>query len=199
VILGLSVAFYATDSIHGISPAWVTLGAGILCLLPPWGMLTPRMVSEKTNLFTLIYVAGILGLGAVVADSGLGEVVSDRLLHVIRLVPGETALNAAVLTVIGMILTLLATATGLPAVLTPLAGEFAAATGLPILTVLMLQVVSFSTVLLPYVSPPMMVWLQMSGVEIRAASKLCLAIGAITIVVLLPIDYVWWRLLGYFP
>jgi hypothetical protein len=62
----------------------------------------------------------------------------------------------------------------------------------------MLNVIAFSTVLLPYVSPPMMVWLQMSGVGIRAATKLCLALGAVTVFVLFPIDYLWWDLLGYF-
>lgn len=197
-ILGLSLALYATDSIHGISPAWITLGAGILCLLPPFSVLTPKMVAEKANVVTLLYIAGILGLSAVVVDAGLSRVISLRMLDVIELSPGQTISNVMSLSAIGIVLTMLTTATGVPAVLAPLAGDFAAATGLPVTTVLMLNVIAFSTVLLPYVSPPMMVWLQMSGVGIRAATKLCLALGAVTVFVLFPIDYLWWDLLGYF-
>jgi len=33
----------------------------------------------------------------------------------------------------------------------------------------------------------------------RAAGKLCLAVAAVTVIVLLPLDYLWWELLGYLP
>lgn len=58
---------------------------------------------------------------------------------------------------------LLTTLPGLSAVLTPVAGQFAHASGLPLYTVLMLQVPVFSTVFLPYHSPPMMIALQTAG------------------------------------
>jgi len=38
-----------------------------------------------------------------------------------------------------------------------------------------------------------------AGVGVRAASKLCLSLAAVTLLVLLPLDYLWWRLLGYLP
>jgi di/tricarboxylate transporter len=89
--------------------------------------------------------------------------------------------------------------TGVPAVLTPLAQDFASASGLPLLSVLMLQVVVYSTVFLPVESPPTMIALQLGRVGIRPATKLTLALAAITLLVLLPLDYLWWRLLGYAP
>jgi hypothetical protein len=52
---------------------------------------------------------------------------------------------------------------------------------------------------LPFESPPIMVGMQIGGVGIRPASKLCLALAAVTILVLLPLDYLWWQLLGYLP
>ena len=198
-LLGLSLLMFATDFIHGISPAWVSLGTGVLCLLPPLGMVTPADFSARINVVLLIYVAGILGLGAVVADSGLSGAVSERLLAWAHLTPGHDVTNVAMLSAIGAGLAALTTATGVPAVLSPLAREFAAATGLPLLTVLMLQVVPFSTVFLPFESPPIMVAMQIGDVGIRPASKLCLAVAAITILVLLPLDFLWWQLLGYLP
>lgn len=197
-LLALSLLMFATDFIHGISPAWVSLGTGVLCLLPPFGMVTPTDFSARINVVLLIYVAGILGLGALVADSGLSAAVSERLLAWAGLAPGHDVHNVAMLSAIGAGLAALTTATGVPAVLTPLAREFAAATGLP-LSVLMLQVVPFSTVFLPFESPPIMVAMQIGDVGIRPASKLCLALAAVTILVLLPLDYLWWRLLGYLP
>jgi len=199
-LLALSLLLFATDFIHGISPAWVSLGTGLLCFLPPLGLITPEVFSARINVVMLVYIAGILGLGAVVADSGLSAWVSEHLLAWAGLTPGHDVRNVAMLSAIGAGLAALTTATGVPAVLTPLAREFATASGLPLLTVLMLQVVPFSTVFLPFESPPMMVAMQLGGgVGVRPASKLCLALGAVTLLALLPLDYLWWQLLGYLP
>jgi di/tricarboxylate transporter len=198
-LLALSLLLFATDFIHGISPAWVSLGTGLLCFLPPLGLITPEVFSARINVVMLVYIAGILGLGAVVADSGLSAWVSEHLLAWASLTPGHDVRNVAMLSAIGAGLAALTTATGVPAVLTPLAQEFATASGLPLLTVLMLQVVPFSTVFLPFESPPMMVAMQLGGVGVRPASKLCLALAAVTLLALLPLDYLWWQLLGYLP
>ena len=197
LLLILSLLLFATDFVHGISPAWVSLGTGLLCFLPPLSLVTPADFSARINVPMLIYIAGILGLGAVVADSGLSAAVSTRLLTWASLTPGHNLSNVAALSAIGAGLAALTTATGVPAVLTPLAQEFANATGLPLITVLMLQVVVFSTVFLPFESPPIMVALHLGGIGVRAATKLCLSLAAVTLLVLLPLDYLWWRLLGY--
>jgi hypothetical protein len=81
---------------------------------------------------------------------------------------------------------LLTTLPGLPAVLTPLAKEFAQASGLSLYAVLMLQVPVFPTVFLRHQSPPMIIGMQMGGVSMKDASKLCLASAAIAILVPLP-------------
>src|SRR5215831_5768588 len=175
------------------------LATGIVCLLPGVGLVTAKEFSEQLNVATLLYIAGILGLGALVADSSLSRVLSAHLLRIFPLAPGHTLANLAVMSAMSAAVAALTTVSGVPAVLTPLAADFAAATGLPLLTVLMLQVVVFSTVFLPFESPPMMVALQLGNVGAGAGAKLCLALAAITILVLLPLDYFWWRLLGYLP
>jgi di/tricarboxylate transporter len=199
LIIGLSLVLFATDFIHGISPAWISLGTGIACLMPPFGVLSPKLFSERINVAMLLYIAGILGLGAVVGDSGLGAAASERLLAIAPVTPGHAIADLGILTAIGSALGLLTTVTGVPAVLTPLAGEFAQASGLPLLSMLMLQVVVFSTVLLPFSSPPMMIALQLGGARIRAATKLTLTLAFLTILALWPLDYLWWRWLGYLP
>lgn len=199
VLLGGALVLYITDFIHGISPAWISLGTGILCLMPPFGVISPKTFSARVNVVTLIYIAGILGLGAIVADSGLGAAAAAHFLAATPVAPGRTIADLGILTAIGSALALLTTVTGVPAVLTPLAREFSAASGLPLLSVLMLQVVVFSTVLLPFSSPPMMIALQLGGVGIKPATKLTLGLALLTALLLWPLDYFWWRLLGYLP
>lgn len=197
VILAGALLLFATDSLHGISPAWVSLGAGLVCLVPAVGLVTPQRFAERANLTALIYVAGFLGVGAVIADSGLGERLSRALLDLAHLAPGDMSLNLAKLTAIGAALGFVTTLSGFPAVLTPLAGEFSNASGIPLLTVLMTQVVVFSTVFLPYQSPPMMIGMQLGGASLRDGARLCLPLAALSVLVLIPLDYLWWRLLGY--
>lgn len=199
VLLALAVAAFATDAWHGISPAWISLAACIVCLLPGIGLVSPKALTEQVHLVPLLYVAGFLGLGAVVEHTGLGTAISAALLHWLPLAPGHTLGNVGALGAMGAVLGLMSTLPALPAVMSPLARDLATATGLPLETVLMLQVPVFSTVFFPYQSPPIVIAMQLGGVGLRHGTRLCLALAAITIVVLLPLDYLWWRLLGYLP
>jgi di/tricarboxylate transporter len=58
---------------------------------------------------------------------------------------------------------------------------------------------AFSTVILPYQSPPMMIAMHMGGVSLKDGARLCLVLAVITIVVVLPLDLLWWRVLGALP
>jgi hypothetical protein len=40
--------------------------------------------------------------------------------------------------------------------------------------------------------------MQLGSVPMRQGNKLCLALLAVTVVLLLPLDYLWWRALGWF-
>lgn len=199
MLLALALAGFATDAWHGISPAWISVAAAIICLLPAIHIVTPKTFTEQMHITPLIYVAGFLGVGAVVADTGLGEKVARLCLDAVGMTPGTPAINAAWLIAIGAAIGLVATLPGLPAVLTPLAGQLSTASGLPLYTVLMLQVPVFSTVLLPYQSPPMMIAMHLGGVGMRDGTRLTVVMTLITLVVLFPLDYLWWRVLGMLP
>jgi hypothetical protein len=195
-ILVMSLVLFMTDVVHGISPAWVALGAGIVCLLPGIGVLPVKSLSEL-NVGMLVYFAGIFGVGAVIASTGLGSVVSGVLLRMSGIVPGHTALNLSIIAGIGAVIGFLTTLVGMPVVLAPLAGDFAHASGLPVLTVLMLQVVLFSTVFLPYQNFLVVIGMQYGGISLKAGTKYCLVQAAATVIVLCPLDYLWWWWLGY--
>ena len=199
VILGAALALWATDFLHHVSPAWIALGAAFLCLLPRIGMVPAKAFNGEIDYGSLFYVAGLLGLGAVVAESGLGDVLAGTLVDALGFTPGENWRNFAAVSLLASALALVTTSAALPAVMTPLGASIAEATGLPLETVLMSQVIGFSTVLLPYQLAPIIVGMHLAGVRNRDAVRLTLALAAITLVVLLPLNYAWWSILGLFP
>jgi anion transporter len=197
VLLAAALVLWVTDFLHGISPAWVALGVATICVLPFLDVVRGEDFSERVNLGPLIYVAGMLGIGAVIAQTGAGDWLAAQALALLDLHSGGDLRTFTVISGLSAALAMLTTQPGLPAVMTPLAGTIADAAELPVAAVLMMQVVGYSTVVLPYQTPPLMVAMQLGQVPMVAGNKLCLALLAITLVVLLPLDYLWWVALGW--
>ncbi len=197
IILLVTLALWMTDSWHGIRPAWVGLVSACLCLLPRIGFLTGEEFAAGVNVRTCIYLAGILGLAAVVAWSGLGTAIGDRLIPALPLDPARPAANFASLIGLASLLNFVVTANGVPAVFTPLASSLAEHTGLSLPTVLMSQVFAYATALLPYQAAPIVVAAAMAKVPTSATVKFCLLVGVISFVVLGPLYFLWFRALGW--
>ena len=198
IILAITLALWMTDFAHGISPAWVSLGAGLFCLLPGAGLIPPSSFNKDMNFATVFYVAGIISIGPMLADTGIGEVLGRYILGVLPIEAGADFGNF--LSLVGLSITtgVAATTPAVPAVITPLAADMAAAADMPLFSVLMTQVVGYSTIIFPYQVPPVIIACQLGGVSVKAAARLALAIAAVTLVVLVPLNYLWWSLLGYF-
>ena len=193
-----ALALWATDFLHGIAPSWVALAAGLACFLPPFRLMEQDEIAQAIQIRPLIFIAGVLSLGAVVTSSGFADVLAAEFLSVAGLEPGANASNFATIVGASIVTTLLGTAPTVPAVWTPLAEGLAQATGMPLKSVVMLQVLAFSTLILPYQVPPAVVGLQLGGVPLRAGIIATLWVAVITIFILLPLDYLWWELLGLF-
>lgn len=197
VILTLLLALWMTDFLHHISPAWVTLSAAVLLLLPRYGVVSARQFNEDVNYESFFFVAGVLGLGAVVSHSGLGDYLARYLITLLPLEPGHGVANYISLVLTSITTGIATTAPGVPVVMSPLAQDMALAAGLPIKTVLMSQVVGYATILLPYQAPPLVVGMQLAGERMQDAIKLSLVLFCVSLVVLLPINYLWWKVLGW--
>jgi di/tricarboxylate transporter len=198
-VLAATLALWALDFWHGISPAWIALSAGVICLLPGINLVSQQDFLTRFNTASVIYIAAVLSVAAIIVDSGVGRELASRILPLLPLAPGNTATNFATLVGVGAATGVLATAPSVPAVLPPFAQDLAAATGLPLISVLMTFVLGYSTMFLPYQVPPLVVALQLGGVSLRKAGAFTLVLAGLTIVFLLPLAFVWWRLLGYLP
>ena len=116
-----------TDSVHGVSPAWIGLLSACVCLLPKVGFVSGDQFGKEVNFRTAIYVAGILGLAAMVADSGLGGIIGKALLAWLPLSPDAPMRSFFSLVGLSALLNFVVTANGVPALYTPLAETLAQA------------------------------------------------------------------------
>ena len=198
LILSLTLLLWGTDSLHGVSPAWVALGGALLCMLPFAGFFPEGDFGRAINVAPFFYVAGVVGLGAVVANTGIGHAVGRELIERIGFEPGHDVRNFFSLVVFSTALGPLTTSPGVPAVFTPLAEGLATATGFPLVTVLMTQVIGFSSLLLPYQAPPVVVGMHLGKVKVGKVVRMTLALALFSLLVLTPINYIWWVFLGIF-
>ncbi|BCI70121.1 citrate transporter [Sphingomonas paucimobilis] len=199
LVLGVTLLFWMTDAWHGIQPAWIGLAAACFCLLPGVGFLNSDEFAAEVNIRTCLYIAGILGLAAVVVNSGLGNTIGKALLPWLPLDPASPGASLATLAALPTLLNFIVTANGVPALFTPLARSLAEGSGMPLLTVLMLQVIGYATPLLPYQASPIVVAMGMEKVPARDGLRLCLTMAVATFGLLLPLYYAWFRLLNWIP
>ncbi|MBJ3815209.1 citrate transporter [Shimwellia pseudoproteus] len=187
---------WVTESWHGVGPAWIGLAAAVITLLPRVGFVSSDEFASGVNIRTCIYIAGILGLAAVVTHTGIGTRLGQALLNVTPLDPQHPFTSFASLVGITSAMNFFMTANGVPALYSTMADSFSRATGFPLLTVIMIQVIGYSTPLLPYQASPIVVAMALGKVPARAGMALCFALAVMTWVIVLPLEYGWYRLLG---
>jgi len=196
-LLGITLLFWITDSIHGVNAAWVGLTTAIILLLPKWGVVDTKSFNSIVDFGTVIFVAAALGLGALVNASGVGESMGQAFSYLLPTSTENTFLSFMSLSLISTLTGLVTTVPGVPTVLSPMAADFAQLTGFSVTTVLMTQVIGFSTILFPYQVAPLIIAMQLSRESLVSLLKVTLPLAIITILFLMPLDYLWWITLGW--
>lgn len=198
IILSITLLLWGTDFLHGVSPAWVALAAALVCMLPFTGVFPKGVFNQGINFGPFFYVAGVLGIVAVIGKTGLSDIFGSRLIDLLGFQPGHDMRNFFSLVLVSNALCPFTTAPGVVAVMAPLSAKLSAATGFPLMTVLMTQVIGFSNLILPYHIPPVVIGLHLGGVSARDGARLTLPLAAVSIFILLPVNYLWWQFLGVF-
>lgn len=197
VVLIIALLFWVTDFVHGISPAWVALAVAFIFMFPGIDIVPLDRLGQFVSVRPLLYVGGMLGLGSFIGASGLGTAVAQDLAHWIGLRSDGTIWEAMLLTGISATLGLLATHGGMAALMPSLAKDLAAASGLSLDVVIGTIILGYSIFLLPYQVPPSVVGFQMAEVPHGTAAFATLWIGAVTAAVTVPLQFLWWRLIGF--
>lgn len=197
LLLGITLLLWVTDGLHGINPAWIGLVTAIILLLPKWGVLDAKSFNSSVDFSSVIFVAAALGLGALVNSSGLGSELGKGLSQMLPTDGNSPFQSFMALSWIATLTGLVATVPGVPTVLTPMAADFAQATGFSLPAVLMTQVIGFSTVIFPYQVAPLLVAMQLAQEPLSKVLKITLPLAAITLLLLMPLDYLWWQWLGW--
>ncbi|WP_286238295.1 SLC13 family permease [Neptuniibacter halophilus] len=197
VLLTITLLFWLSDSLHHISAAWIGLATACILLMPGIGLVSQQSFNNQFNISSLIFVAGILGLGTLFNHSGLGDLVGSQLNQWLPLSPENSLLSFFSLSLTAFVTSIFTTLAGVPAVLTPFAEQFSQNSGFSLQAVLMTQVLGFSTIVLPFQSAPLIVGMSLAKVPLRHALRLCLAMTPVTLLILFPLDYLWWQLLGW--
>jgi anion transporter len=198
VILACAVLLWVTDFVHGVHPGWVGLGAGLATLMPRIGVMPVASFTERVKLSPFFYIAAILGLGAIMVETGLSRGLGEALQQGLRIERGHDAANFAILVLLATAAGTAVTNVAQPALLAPLAGSFAEAAGWPLKAALMTTTLGFTTAIFPFQVPPMMVGVQVAGLQLRQVLKLTVPLTLASFFVLLPLDFLWWRVIGYF-
>lgn len=197
-VLVATLALWSVDFLHGISPAWVGLGAAILCLMPFMGIIDFKEMPLHSIFPMLLYIGAVLGIGAVMTHSGAGEALSRLIVSNLPLADTGNLMRLLLLTAVATLTSLATTMPVAPAMTAPFFADIAISTGWTIEAVGMSQVLGYATPLLPYQLPPLMLALAMTGISMRDATRVLLWLAAVTTPVTLIAAHFWWQVLGWY-
>lgn len=198
IVLIATLALWATDALHGISAAWIGLAATVICMAPVIGVLSPK-IFPTLNFGPWFFVAGAIGLGAAVRESGLAQGLWQGLASALPLADLAAPLQYFVIVGASMAIAVLATLPAAPSIFTPMAASVAQSLGWSVDAVVLAQVPSFLLFAFPYQAPPVIIGTALLQVPVRTTMKFLAIYMAAGFLILAPLHYVWGRIIGVFP
>ena len=194
-LLLLGVLLWASDAIHGIHPAYVGLVLVLGCYLPGWGPLSPSLL-RKVNFPILIYIAAAFAIGAALQRTGLSGLAADWLADAVDLGGLGPLAGLAGITCTVLPFNFLGDTAAIAAILTPVILDIAEGIGLAALPAVFSVAIAASMVCVPYQAAPFVLAYSFRYVRMGQFIWLMTLISLITLVLLLPLNLLYWRLVG---
>lgn len=199
IVLAITILLWATDFIHGVKPGAIAVGAGLLCLLPPVALANLRESFDLNKLTAILFLAVVLGVATILTHSGAGAITAELISRLVPLEGRSAAFGFAAVSVLSALVAIPATVVGSIAILNPVLGGIAGATDLPIKAGLIAEITGLQIIFFPYQTVPIMVGLAMGGVEARSVLRLLVPLALASLVIILPLQIVWLKLIGQLP
>lgn len=190
VLLAVTLGFWFTDSLHHIAPGWVGLGFALVYFITSPSSLLERFATTL-KMELLWFIAAIIGVTTLVNHLDF---------HVPDMRSLEVVLKAGfaghfVLALISILLCFVVTSNAEPALYVPAISR-ALGPSAYLKAGMLAQVMGYATTFLPYQSPPIVFGNALSKVDPHAAVKYCLITALLGVVLVIPANAVWWRVLG---
>ncbi len=195
-LLLLAIGFWATDSLHGISPAWIAMAVAAIVLVPNMNMMKKDAMKTSVDMTPVFFLAGVFGVSAVAQHVGLDALVANSLVPSLGLAAGSGLHDIYAIAGFSTLISHLTTAPAAPVVLAPLASAMADAADLPVLTVAMAQIIGIATPVLPYQAPPLIVAMALAHIPVSTLTRVCLVLAIGVAVIGIPLSWIWWRFIG---
>jgi hypothetical protein len=190
LLLAITLALWFTDSIHHIAPGWVGLGFTLAYFLTsPAEQLARFTATLKMDL--LWFIAAIIGLTALV--NHLDMRISDGL--ALESLRDRPILAYLALTALSIVVCFAVTSNAEPALFVPVVSRVVAQ-GMQLKAGLLAQVMGYATTFVPYQSPPIVFGNALARLDRHVALKYCIVTALLGLVFVVPINALWWRLLG---
>lgn len=198
-VLGITVLFWATDSWHGVKPGPVALLAALMCLLPPVALVGLKESFDLPRIAAVIGVPTILGMATLLTQSGAGGLIADAIKTWLPFEGHSPAYGFAAIAVLSSLVAIIATIVGAIAIITPLIGEVAGATGLSVKLGLIAEIIGLQAVFFHYEAMPVIVGISMAQLSAATAARFMIPLAILGLVVIVPAEVLWLKLLGVLP
>ncbi len=196
-ILLLGTLCWASDAFHGIHPATIGLALVLLCYLPGWGPLSPDRL-KGVNFPILIYIAAVFAMGYALEKTGFNAHLAGILTGWLDLSEANTLFKLGAITCLTVPFDFLADTAAIAGVLTPFLLDFGASIGLPPLPTALSVAIGTSLVCIPYQSAPWVLAYSFRYVRMGQFILTMTLISTLTLLLLLPLNLLYWRLIGLF-
>jgi hypothetical protein len=168
----------------------------MVLLLPSLKVFPPQAMKTEIDFSVAFLIAAVFCISAVMNEVGLGGQIAEIVAPALLLGQGSSLWDLAAITGFSSALSHLTIAPATPIVLAPLAASISEATGWSITTVAMAHNIGFSTTILPFQSPPLLIGIALAQIPVGALTRLCVVSAIVTSFLGIPLTWVCWVWLG---
>lgn len=195
-ILLLGILLWATDTFHGIHPVYIGFTLVLLCYLPGWGPLTPILL-KQVNFPLLIFITAAFAIGTALEQTGFSQMMAESLTGWFDLSGTSTFFKLGVITYLVAPFDFLMDTAAVGSVLTPILLDFGARLSLTPLQIAFSTGIGTGLVFIPYQAAPFVVAYGFRYVRMGQFIQIMTLISLTTLILLLPLNLLYWRLVGF--
>ena len=161
-------------------------------------MLPPSVLGGEINYGPLLFLAGVIGLGAVANHAGLGALIAENLMQFFEFQKDADFQNYASVSLTGIVVGLFTTMPAQPSIMVPMAEALAQATGWSELSIIMASMTAWGIFPFFYQTPPVVVAVALGNLKIADVTKVLICYMILGVLIMLPLHFMWGRSLGLF-